>query len=181
MSFEEDYNKIVSFAKSKCFNSQLEAGDLVNDAYLNLFDKPYSLKDFYKEINNIYLINKHNSPNVIGYNDRSGVAEFSGDYVCIKCKKIKNAQEFRIEARLGGKRMLRTQCKNCEYELCINYNLNKFGVSYNKKLYDTKKSTEGFKKLNKIRFKNFVKKNRDKWNAYLRERYKQKKLEIKSK
>lgn len=160
MNFETDYIKILKFAKNKAFGLQIEAEDLVNEAYLNLYDKPYSLQAYYNEISNQFLIEKHNTANDISYGDKGSTgAEFSGEYVCVCCKETKVASEFRVALRPFGKKELRTQCKECERNLLLSH-------------YHRVKGTEKYKNYNKANFKKYLEKNRKSWNRYLKGRQK---------
>ena len=167
----------MQYAKNQIFDFKLNVlpEDLINDAYLNLFEKEYSKKLFFKEIRNLAFIEKHNGNNNIGFDTPFGKGgNFTGDSTCTCCKQVKPASEFRIENRKGGKKQLRTQCKVCESEKIKAYQIKIFGVTYNKKWYEKNKSTDKFKIQNKKRVDNYLKENREKWNAYLRKRYKAK-------
>lgn len=177
MSFERDYPTILKQAKKKVFNLVLnvDAEELVSQAYINLYNKPYSIDIFFKEIGNLALYEKHDTPSNINFGDVGGTSgDFIGDSTCIKCKGVKSADEYRIENTVWGRKVLRTMCKVCEAEYKKQYsiivNKQRFGVTYNKKSYEKVKSTDKFKKQNKRRVRTFISKHRKQWNEYIKER-----------
>lgn len=176
MEFQEDYDIILKHAKKKvnffCLNILPE--DLINDAFLKLHDKPYSLQSFLAEINNLSLIEKHNTRNDIAFGEVGGTSgNFIGDSTCTYCKQVKSADEFRIVNRMFGKKQLLTVCKKCEYKKSQDRYIARFGVPYNKPWREAYNKTGKGKIANKKNFTKYVKENRDNWNEYLRKRSKE--------
>ena len=176
MSFESDYKELLRYATFKVNSLQLNVlpEDLINDTYIKLFDKKYGLELYKKEINNLSLIEKHNSTNHISWGEKgSTLGNFKGDFTCIKCKEVKPSSEFRVELRKCGKKQLRTACKECESKIRSTYKY-KYDLTY----YNKIKVTTKYKRQNRHRVKKYVEKNRDNWNIYLRERYKNDSLNL---
>lgn len=172
MGFEQDYNTILKHAKKKVnfFGLTVLPEDLINDAFIKLYDKPYSLELFLHQINNLSLTEKHDTRNDIAWGEKGGTSgNFIGDSTCTYCKQVKSADEFRIVNRMFGKKQLLTVCKKCEYQKRRERFIVRFGVGYHKAFRESEKG----KANNKKQFTKYVKENRDDWNAYLRKRSKE--------
>lgn len=180
MTFEQDYNKILQYAKSKVarYNLNIDASDLVNDAYLKLHDKPYFIKNYRNEIKNLSLIEKHNVPSNISYGQRGTThGRFTGHHCCVKCKDVKSASEFYIEKRISGRAYLSTVCKPCHIkrvaELRVK-NPEKYKPIIKKsaqKQWKKNKNNKEFRKKQDERVRKYIDTNRSDWNDYNRGRY----------
>jgi hypothetical protein len=90
MSFEASYSKILYYAKNAVQDRRLtiEAEDLVNEAYLLLYDKPFDIKAYFKEIKNLSHVEKAKEKAFIQYEDAytKVLPEETSKY-CPSCKE----------------------------------------------------------------------------------------------
>lgn len=164
MSFERDYKDLMAYAKLKVDFGKLQIfpEDLINDAYVNLYGQPYSVQLFRKEISNLSIKEKNNHTHI---DQTYSVPEIKGDTTCVTCKQVKSANEFKVQIKYDGRRYLYTEC--------IEY--------VNRKLmerYEGHKDTPEYKSRNKKNFKNFVDKDRKKWNASQKIRDKKERMNL---
>ena len=172
-SFEKDYNEILRFAKRRVLDLRLsiEAEDLVNEAYLQLHNTPYSFEGFKKQISNEGLKEKHNTPQNIQWGDRGMKhISFTGDRCCRTCKEIKPVSEFYLITTKENNKYLRGSCKKCNNKKVTQY-IKSVGYKYSKKYYQKIKNKAAKKNDNKKRMREWRESNRDKWNRYVKERY----------
>ena len=163
MSFEKDYIKIIAFAKKRISenNLTLDPGDLVNDAYLALFDKPYSLGLYLKEIKNL----SYNKPSTIQLGVKAEKQVIRGEQCCRKCKEVKSVCEFYIKKNVWE--YVSGTCKTCHLKICADWrNRNKEKCrEYKKGAYEKYSSKQ----------RDYRIKNRQEINKKRREKYEKEK------
>lgn len=191
--FEYHYKSLLSYAGAVIINNnlQLEAGDLVNDAYIKFIEteRPFDKKEF------TILISKAAYRESDGKMQRMDVStpkklySSRGDICCNRCHEVKPINAFEV-VTVKGVEIVRKICRHCNnrqrrerYRLNPKTNLpNKpkvipLALAARKKPVGRPRKYKysndlQLKDVKKLRFKKWVETNRDKWNAYCRERSK---------
>lgn len=193
--FTHQYESLIDYARGVIYNRHLtiDPSDLVNDAYLKFAEsgKEFDVKEFKKIISNFGYKESHEN---LQKNDLSTAKKQytpKEQVCCSKCHEVKPVNAFPID-RVDGYIIVRKKCKTCVNER--RRELNKINprkgyykpkpiplalAARNKppgrpKKYKYDKGVKGQQQKN-ICFKEWVKNNREKWNAYMRERNRLKK------
>ncbi len=164
-----DYEDLLQYATNllKGHSTLIEPSDLVADAYIELHDSDRKFHQDYK--NKIKSLFYHQTKYQSGENER--LPSHITDLTCTICKETLPVGMFRLYRKKGSGdyNAIRNQCRPCERNIVAEWrdsNPQKWAES--RKRYE---STSKAKELNKKRVSKFVDANREKWNAYLRERY----------
>lgn len=159
--FQKLYVELLKYAKAiSSSHAEIEPGDLVNDAYLELYQKESAtLQDYKNKIKGLLYRDTIHAKS--GSNNET-------QHTCKKCHETKPVGAFRCESYKGSniKNKIRNICRACEVAYII---LHSKVYPEIRRKYEEKEES---KKKNAKRVREFVQNNRDKWNAYARERYK---------
>ena len=191
MSFESDYLKLISLAKGLIFKnkSSLNEYDLVNDAFINFHesDIEYSFNAA-KKIISTYIINNSRENGLIvefgvqGDSEGNYLIKSSTSKFCKCCNEdLPNAAFHYLYNSRTKKQDLSTYCKECHRKKEKEYRIRIGKYKFARENYEYGYTSGTPSEKNKQRVAKYVNKNREKWNAYNRERYAQKKAAQKTK
>lgn len=154
----KQYEQILNHAKAMCYskyniNKSIEPTELLMQVYSDsqdIINDPRFVSLMRKRMRhfiNFKEFDRHNYTDGIKYSK------------CVKCKAVKPSEEFNTYANVFTERKeIQKWCKSC--------------VSiYHKTYYKTKTGKENRNKA----FKNYVERNREQWNAYVRARFEKEK------
>lgn len=153
------YNDLILYATKMCYaeqgNTIIEPSDLVAEAFVELSEhagKPEFMQMMRKTVKRLFRSNGEGRTTT--YTDNGQTKRVS---ICKKCRTSKGESQYYlyIDRATGQKTCIPPYCKMCIKEY----------------LYHHYRTPQGMKQ-NKARFKKYVDNNREKWNSYLRERFK---------
>lgn len=179
MSFEKDYNKLLTYARNRVNYRKLdvEPEELINEAYIKQVEsgKPYDFSEIKRLIGNEGIISQHKSNVTIRWGiGESGSISFRAENTCRVCKDVKPASAFRIVTEKNGNKYQWNRCIECDNKYSSLWKKTEAGKLYVKNQYKKRVKKHGGRlnnpEKNKKAFKKFVDNNRSKWNEYLRNR-----------
>lgn len=187
--FSHQYESLIDYARSVIYNRKLliEPGDLVNDAYLKFIEsgKSFDTKEFKIYISGFGFkeSDEQRHKHHIGTPKKQYLPK---DQICCnRCHEVKPANAYEL-ARLKGEVIIRKICRDCTNKR----RRERYRANPTKSIYKPKviplalrkppgrpkkykySSDLSVQEKKNICFKEWVKRNREKWNSYNSKRQK---------
>jgi len=178
MTFEKDYQELLLFANNLINkrNIKIDAIGIVSDAYLQLIDNNYlySISNA-KKIIATDILNYSRINNPVGFEDIDSLNNNQDIFkYCKSCEESLPESAFHFLYNTRTKKMsTSTYCILCHRKKEKEYRIR---IGKFKGVNDMTGKSK--KEKNKARVDKYLKSNREKWNEYLRNRYKQKKASL---
>lgn len=163
---DSQYKELVEYSTKMCLavsgqKNHIDPSDLVSEAFLELFDfaeNPEFMQMMKRKIR--FLFKGNAAGQVSTYNDAGVLKRVA---TCKRCQSSKDETQFYLytDKVTGLKNGIPPYCKSCIKEYIAEYC-----------------RTEKGKAVQSRAFKKYVQNNRDKWNAYIKQRYKKEKEEL---
>lgn len=162
---DKEYADLIDYAKHLCIShnvvGQVDPGDLVAESFLSIVDNESDLNFISQLRDRIRVVFYGEAGRGVTNQITKGRAVKVA--TCKHCEQQKELSDFYLytDKATGEKKLVPKWCKQCVKD-------------YLKLFYQTPVG----KQANRKNFKNYVNKNRDKWNAYLRRRDKEEKYNL---